>query len=638
MTGGSPGRCTDVLVPGDVVQLALGATVPADLRLLDGQPAGVRREHPDRRVGGRRGRPAVGRCGADCATDLAFMGTIVRAGGGIGVVVATGAVPSSATSPWRWVTGSPRPTSRRVCAALLSVAVGRARPDRPDLGHQPVLLRSVIDSVLFSLAIAVGIAPQLLPAVVSTSLATGSRRLARLKVLVEAAGVHRGPRRHRHPGDGMTGGTDRGSASVWSTRGPRWCSTRTRVPSRRACWPPMTTRVGGSANALDAALGESARCVAGLVGGRCCAGVAALPFDHAAGCLRRWSRARRGRGRWRRGPPSRCCWPGAPGVVRTGRTARSTRCTPPAGGVVAVARSPARRPAMTAVAAGGPSSPCGCSGSWCSPDRPKAPRADSPGPAVHAGDRGQGRHRRPPARGREECAPSWVCRRGARSPARRGHGSTMPWRSPSEAAGPHHLRPDLPAAESAAGRVLRDAPGDRSPSSATASTTPWPCMRPTSASRSTPRRCRQGRGRCRPAREGSDVLADGVAQGRPIFAATVRYVLMGTSSNFGNMFSAAGASAVLTFLPMLPSQILLNNLLYDRSPAGHPDRPGGCRADCARPAHWDVALHPAIHVHLRPDQLAVRLPDLRVAARGAARRAGPVPHRLVRGVACHPDA
>jgi len=54
-----------------------------------------------------------------------------------------------------------------------------------------------------------------------------------------------------------------------------------------------------------------------------------------------------------------------------------------------------------------------------------------------------------------------------------------------------------------------------------------------------------------------------VAGGRRIFANTIKYVLMGTSSNFGNMFSAAAASSVLPFLPMLPSQILLNNLLYD---------------------------------------------------------------------------
>src|SRR5690606_5020886 len=59
------------------------------------------------------------------------------------------------------------------------------------------------------------------------------------------------------------------------------------------------------------------------------------------------------------------------------------------------------------------------------------------------------------------------------------------------------------------------------------------------------------------------ILAEGVVQGRRIFANTLKYVLMGTSSNFGNMFSAAGASLVLGFLPMLPSQILLNNLLYD---------------------------------------------------------------------------
>ncbi|MFI6359428.1 hypothetical protein ACIBJF_44175 [Streptomyces sp. NPDC050743] len=49
------------------------------------------------------------------------------------------------------------------------------------------------------------------------------------------------------------------------------------------------------------------------------------------------------------------------------------------------------------------------------------------------------------------------------------------------------------------------------------------------------------------------VLADGVAEGRRIFANTIKYVLMGTSSNFGNMFSAAGPSLFLPFLPMLPS-------------------------------------------------------------------------------------
>jgi len=61
------------------------------------------------------------------------------------------------------------------------------------------------------------------------------------------------------------------------------------------------------------------------------------------------------------------------------------------------------------------------------------------------------------------------------------------------------------------------------------------------------------------------VLAQGVQEGRKTLGNSMKYIMMGTSSNFGNMFSAAGASLFLPFLPMLPSQILLNNLLYDIS-------------------------------------------------------------------------
>jgi len=58
------------------------------------------------------------------------------------------------------------------------------------------------------------------------------------------------------------------------------------------------------------------------------------------------------------------------------------------------------------------------------------------------------------------------------------------------------------------------------------------------------------------------VLAEGVIEGRKTFANTMKYVMMGISSNFGNMFSVAGAAPLLSFLPMAPIQILLNNLLY----------------------------------------------------------------------------
>ena len=62
-----------------------------------------------------------------------------------------------------------------------------------------------------------------------------------------------------------------------------------------------------------------------------------------------------------------------------------------------------------------------------------------------------------------------------------------------------------------------------------------------------------------------NVLHAGVLEGRRTFGNIMKYIMMGTSSNFGNMFSMAGAALFLPFLPMLPTQILLNNILYDIS-------------------------------------------------------------------------
>jgi P-type Mg2+ transporter len=85
------------------------------------------------------------------------------------------------------------------------------------------------------------------------------------------------------------------------------------------------------------------------------------------------------------------------------------------------------------------------------------------------------------------------------------------------------------------------------------------------------------------------ILAEGVSEGRRVFGNTIKYVLMGTSSNFGNMISTGLASLFLPFLPMLPSQLLLNNLLYDASemtiPTDNVD-PEQLR----KPAHWDMGL------------------------------------------------
>ena len=88
---------------------------------------------------------------------------------------------------------------------------------------------------------------------------------------------------------------------------------------------------------------------------------------------------------------------------------------------------------------------------------------------------------------------------------------------------------------------------------------------------------------------GLRVLHDGIIEGRKAFGNVMKYLLMGTSSNFGNVFSMAGASMFLPFLPMLPTQILLNNLLYDLAqitiPTDNVDD-----TYLKKPQHWDIGL------------------------------------------------
>jgi Mg2+-importing ATPase len=83
------------------------------------------------------------------------------------------------------------------------------------------------------------------------------------------------------------------------------------------------------------------------------------------------------------------------------------------------------------------------------------------------------------------------------------------------------------------------------------------------------------------------VLHDGVLEGRRTFGNIMKYIMMGTSSNFGNMFSMAGASLLLPFLPMLPLQILLNNFLYDLSEVPIPLDSVDAEY-LERPRRWDM--------------------------------------------------
>ena len=148
------------------------------------------------------------------------------------------------------------------------------------------------------------------------------------------------------------------------------------------------------------------------------------------------------------------------------------------------------------------------------------------------------------------------------------------------------------------------------------------------------------------------VLDDGIIEGRKVFANIIKYIRMGASSNFGNMFSVVGASYFLPFLPMLPIQILTNNLLYDVSQTGIPSD----RVDAeliARPRKWNIGNIKRFMIFIGPISSifdyatfalmwfffgcsAFAAPATGAGPEGHARQ--PVPDRLVRGVAPDPDA
>lgn len=98
---------------------------------------------------------------------------------------------------------------------------------------------------------------------------------------------------------------------------------------------------------------------------------------------------------------------------------------------------------------------------------------------------------------------------------------------------------------------------------------------------------------------GLQVLHDGITEGRRAYGNVMKYLLMGTSSNFGNMFSMAGASIFLPFLPMLPTQILLNSFLYDLSQVTIPT--DNVDDDfLQKPKQWDIHLIRRFMVFIGP--------------------------------------
>ena len=126
-------------------------------------------------------------------------------------------------------------------------------------------------------------------------------------------------------------------------------------------------------------------------------------------------------------------------------------------------------------------------------------------------------------------------------------------------------------------------------------------------------------------------------EGRRTFGNIMKYIMMGTSSNFGNMFSMAGASLFLPFLPMLPMQILLNNLLYDVSELPIPlDRVDDDYL--SHPRRWDMDFIRNFMLVIGPVSSLFDFLTFYIMLARVPRRRDAVPHRLVHRIDRHPGA
>ncbi|WP_435642468.1 magnesium-translocating P-type ATPase [Streptomyces sp. H49] len=576
------------LVPGDVVELRLGDIVPADLRLL--ATAGL--ECSESVLTGESLPVAKDTAAVPPGTPLAdltgcaLMGTVVHCGSGRGVVVATGAEAEFGKIA-AGLSGHQLETEFQVGLrrfSMLLVYVAGALTTSIFIINV-ALHKPLIDALLFSLAIAVGITPQLLPAVVSTSLAAGSQRMSRRKVLVKR----------------LVCIEDLGDVDVLFTD-KTGTLTQGRIDFIRAVPVAGTSAeevlrlgllctetdvddqgrpVGG--NPLDDALWDSPAAAAQHSSLTGWTRTAVLPFDHE-------------------------------------RRMVSVTVTDPAGDTLLITKGapetvlercaevpePVREALDAEFAAGNRVVAV-------------ATRPAHPATAISALDERGLRlagllvFRDPPKHDAAE-ALARLSALGITTKIVTGDNTAV-------AAKVCH---DLGLTDAAVltGNDL-DAMDDEQLTTAIRDTTVFARVSPEHKARIVRIQRKTGGdvaflgdgvndalalhaadvgisvdSATDVAKDAADVillekdlgvLADGVAEGRRIFANTIKYVLMGTSSNFGNMFSAAGASLFLPFLPMLPSQILLNNLLYDTSQLAIPTDQVD-EEQVRRPAHWDIAF------------------------------------------------
>ena len=560
------------IVPGDVVHLRVGDVVPADLRLVEAHELEC-----DESVLTGESRVAAKTADAhppgESSLDLvscAFMGTVVRAGDGRGLVVRTGANTAFGAIALRLGERQAQTSFQqglqafsRLLATVTVILAGSIFVINAALG------RSLLQSALFALAIAVGLTPQLLPAIVTVSLATGARRLARRQVIVKRLVCIEDLGNIQVLFTDKTGTLTEGHISFTEAvdRGGKE-DDRVRVLGL-AC----SDRAG---NELDRALHTTAK-----DGDSVWPAVDRLPFDHERQVASALVDGPDGRLLITKGAPegvtARCA------TVPSDAKATLERLFASGTRVVAVASRPVTLDHLSR----DDERDLSLDGFLCFTDPAKANVRESLARLARlgvtvkivTGDNGQ--------------VAAHLCREVGLDPGTVVTGTEiaamddaallglLPQTTIFARATPEQKSRIIRAERSLGADVgflgdgvndaiaLHDADVGISVDSA-----------------------------ADVAKDAADVvlldkdlgiIADGVVEGRRIFANTIKYVLMGTSSNFGNMFSAAGASLFLSFLPMLPTQILLNNLLYDMSemtiPTDNVDE-----ALLARPSQWDIGL------------------------------------------------
>ena len=576
-----------VLVPGDVVALRIGDVVPADLRIvrtdqLECDEAVLTGESM---AAAKTTEPVAG---TDSAVDLpscAFMGTIVHQGAGQGVVVSTGAATAfgaiaaglgerqAETAFQVGLRGFSRFLVKVAGVLTVSIFVINVALSRP-----------LLDAFLFSLAIAIGITPQLLPAIVSVSLSTGSRALARKRVLVKRLVTIEDLGNIEVLFTDKTGTLTEGDITFHEALDPAGAEAQEPLLLGLVCNEATMTAdgpVGG--NALDQALYRGAGAEALLADLSRYRRLAALPFDHERQLVSVLVSVDGGATLLvTKGAPeavlARCVdVHAASAAVLEGLFADGAR-------VVAVATREV--PGLAAVTARDEHD-LRLAGFLAFVDRPKA---DAGASIAKLGELGIAVK---VITGDNGTVAVKVCR---------------------------DIGVEVESVLSGAELERLD---DDTLVAAIPGTTVFARVSPDQKSRIIKLARRGGadvaflgdgvndavalhaadvgisvESATDVAKDAADivlldkdlgVLADGVMEGRRIFANTLKYVLMATSSNFGNMFSAAGASLFLSFLPMLPSQILLNNLIYDVGQLAIPTD----RVDAevlARPAGWDIAF------------------------------------------------